>query len=115
MLRMVNTKETVFHVVSQQSFLKGLLQFSLMLLLSKTANAEDGPAVFDVNKTLPLKNGAKVYRDFYINGGKEKGLRPGMIVTVFRRISMYDHYQNSSPGEIKVPVGTLKIIYVQKA
>ena len=36
-----------------------------------------------------------------------------MVITVTRRRALYDAYQNKSPGDIKVPVGKLKIIHVQ--
>lgn len=70
--------------------------------------------IFDVRKTLPMHDEEKVFRDFYVNGGTEQGLRPGMVVTVTRRVTLYDSYQNKSPGDLMVDVARVKIIHVQK-
>lgn len=92
--------------------------FTLVIILStdvSTAWAQSSQvAVFDVKKNLKLTSNEKTFRDYYINAGEEDGLRAGMIVTVERRQSTYDHHQNMSPGELRVAVGKLKIIHVQK-
>ncbi|MCH2534317.1 MAG: hypothetical protein MK008_07755 [Bdellovibrionales bacterium] len=90
--------------------------FTILIILSvdlTTAWAQQ-ITVFDVKKNLKLTKDEKTYRDYYINAGEEEGLRAGMIVTVERRQSTYDHHQNMSPGELRVAVGKLKIIHVQK-
>ena len=71
-------------------------------------------AIFDARKTLPLSPDEPVHQDFYLNAGTEVGLRPGTIVTVKRRTSLYDAYQNRSPGDLLVPVGDLRVIHSQK-
>lgn len=90
--------------------------FTTLIILStdlSTAWAQQA-TVFDVKKNLKLTEDEKTYRDYYINAGEEEGLRAGMIVTVERSQSTYDHHQNMSPGELRVAVGKLKIIHVQK-
>ena len=69
--------------------------------------------VFDVRKNFPMKNGQKTYQDYYLNGGTEVGIKKGMVITVTRRRALYDAYQNRSPGNLRVPVGKLKVIQVQ--
>tara|TARA_B100000749_G_scaffold279661_1_gene273071 strand:+ start:54871 stop:55467 length:597 start_codon:yes stop_codon:yes gene_type:complete len=86
---------------------------ALATLISIQVYAKD-VNIFDVRKTLPLSETEKVYQDFYVNGGSERGLKPGMLVTVTRRLNPYDTYQNKSPGELNVAVGRLKIIHVQE-
>lgn len=83
----------------------------VMALFSTTANAV---SVFEVRKRLAMTNDEAVPRDFYLNGGVESGLKAGMIIKVTRQITPYDSYQNKSPGDLIVPVGELKIIFVQK-
>jgi hypothetical protein len=56
----------------------------------------------------------KVLRDFYINGGSEQGLAAGMVITVQRRMPLYDSYQNRSAGDLDLKVAKIKIIHVQK-
>lgn len=85
-----------------------------MLALFKTQFVQASDLlVFDVKKTLRLKDSDPQYKDFYINGGEEYGLRPGMLVTVYRKVGMYDALRNKSAGELKVFVGRLKVIHVQ--
>jgi hypothetical protein len=69
--------------------------------------------VFDVRKNFPMTNGEKTFKDYYINGGAEMGIKQGMVITVNRRRALYDAYQNKSLGNLKVPVGKLKVIHVQ--
>ncbi|MBT4761857.1 MAG: hypothetical protein HOO06_09195 [Bdellovibrionaceae bacterium] len=95
----------------QKTLLAGFLM--LALFISKNSMAGNNLLVFDVKKSLPLSDKETVYKDFYINGGDEYGLRPGMLVTVYRSKAMYDNYSNKSAGDLKIFVGRLKIIHVQ--
>ena len=87
--------------------------FILFLISPFSVFAED-PTIFDMRKPVLLSDSDPVYRDFYINGGTESGLQPGMIVMVKRNVTLYDHYQNRSPGDLNVSVGRIKIIQAQK-
>jgi len=92
--------------------------FVIGLWLAKLALASCGHAdeitIFDMRKSLSLSNDEKSYRDFYINKGNESGLKVGMVITVTRKVPMYDSYQNRSAGDLLVEVGKIKIIQVQK-
>lgn len=70
-------------------------------------------AVFDVRRPLSFENGQDLPKDFYINAGIEVGLKVGMTVAVNRRQTLYDPFQNKSPGDLIIPVGRLRIIHVQ--
>jgi hypothetical protein len=54
-----------------------------------------------------------VYRDYILNTGSEAGLSVGMLLTVQRRIPLYDSYQNRSAGDLQLKVARIKIIHVQ--
>jgi len=84
----------------------------LTLMLSRAWATE--LTIFDVRKNLPMSDTEKVFRDFYINGGSEAGLASGMIITVERRLPLYDNYQNRSAGDLQLKVAKIKIIHVQK-
>lgn len=77
------------------------------------ANAED-IQVFDMRKSLALSDQEAVFRDFYLSKGLEAGLRPGMIVTVKRKLPLYDTIHNRSAGDLSVAVARIKIIHVEK-
>ncbi len=76
--------------------------------------AEDAVTVFDVRKPIAMSKTEQTEKDFYINAGAESGIKKGNVVTVVRRMSLYDAYQNKSPGDLVVPIGKLRIIHVQK-
>lgn len=84
----------------------------LSLTWSFMAHAKDA-TVFDVRRPIAMENDEKPPKDFYINAGANDGLKSGMIVTIQRRQSLYDPYQNKSPGDLVVTVGQLRLIHVQ--
>ena len=86
----------------------------ILALVFTSATAKAELTIFDVRKNLALSDTDKVYRDFYINGGTEAGLTPGMIITVQRRLPLYDNYLNRSAGDLDLKVAKIKIIHVQK-
>lgn len=69
--------------------------------------------IFDVRKNLPMSDSDPVYRDYILNAGNEAGLSVGMLLTVQRRIPLYDSYQNRSAGDLQLKVARIKIIHVQ--
>lgn len=92
--------------------MKTLSFICAFLLLPMAAHAE--LTIFDVRRTLRMANTDPVYHDYYINGGKEAGLSVGMIITVTRKLPLYDNYQNHSAGDLNLKVAKVKIIHVQK-
>jgi hypothetical protein len=87
--------------------------FIVALMLTNAVYANE-LTIFDVRKNLAMSDTEKVYRDFYINGGSEAGLSTGMVITVERRLPLYDNYQNRSAGDLQLKVAKIKIIHVQK-
>lgn len=88
---------------------------AVLILLTGGAKAfAQEVTIFDIRKPLAMSNDEKVYKDFFINAGTERGIKTGVVITVTRRRSLYDAYQNKSPGDIMIPVGRLKIIHTQK-
>lgn len=85
---------------------------ALLLGLSSFTHATE-ITIFDMRKSLSMSEQDPSYRDFYINRGSDAGLRPGMVITVTRRIPLYDSYQNRSAGDLRVNVGRVKIVHTQ--
>lgn len=92
---------------------KKVILFILLALPASLAHAKD-VAIFDIRRPLSMENGQELPKDYYVNAGSETGLKPGMVVTVTRRITLYDPFQNKSPGDLLVPVGRIRIIHVQE-
>ncbi len=95
-------------------FIGRILSFALLvnILLAQNSFAKD-VTVFDVRRPLAMENDQTPPKDYYINAGTNDGLRVGVILTVYRRQTLYDVYQNKSPGDLIVAVGELRIIHVQ--
>lgn len=69
-------------------------------------------SVIDVRRNITLSEEDTVYKDFYLSGGTETGLKRNMVVTAVRKLNIRDASGANSFGEIQVPVGQLKIIAV---
>lgn len=64
--------------------------------------------IFDVRKPIALSDKEAPVKDYYINAGAEAGLQKGMIITVMRKVPLYDNYQSRSAGDLTVPVAKSK-------
>lgn len=86
-----------------------------MILQSLTVWAQSEEiTVFDMRKTLALSDNEPTYRDFYLSKGFNVGLKPGMIVTVKRKMPLYDSIHNRSAGDLSVVVARVKIIHCER-
>jgi len=99
---LLGTKTYVYRIILVAAFLLPLKSFSQDL------------SIFDSRRAIPLSDSEKTYRDFYINGGIEHGVKKNMILTVKRRLTLYDSYRANTPIEVMVDVGRIKIIHTQK-
>lgn len=72
----------------------------------------DDMSVINVRRNIQLSENDPVYRDFYIDGGEDNGLKKNMVVQAIRKMSIRDASGAHAFGEIKIPVGQLKIIAV---
>ncbi len=88
------------------------MKYLLLMLLPLNVWAD--LTIIDVRKNLPMSDSDPVYRDFYINGGSDAGLSTGMVLTVQRRLPLYDNYQNHSAGDLQLKVAKIKLIQVQR-
>ncbi len=86
--------------------------FLLFSVLEVQVQAADGEAVvIEVKKNIQLSKNEKVFKNFFINGGENLGLRKGHIVDVLRRVPFHDPLKNISVGDIRVKVAELEIIH----
>ncbi|MNK95082.1 hypothetical protein D3C87_1153070 [compost metagenome] len=85
----------------------------ILCLLGLWQNSYAGElSVIDVRRNITLSDEDTVYKDFYLSGGTETGLKRNMVVTAVRKLNIRDASGANSFGEIQVPVGQLKIIAV---
>ena len=84
--------------------------FAIFILGVLIAQAEE-PRIVDVRRNITLSDDDKVYKDFYISGG-EGSFKKGQVLTASRKLNIRDASGSTNIGEIKVPVGELKVIAV---
>ncbi|MCB0350169.1 MAG: hypothetical protein KDD38_03235 [Bdellovibrionales bacterium] len=89
------------------------LYISIFLSLVALPSLAKEVTVFDVRRPLAMENNETPEKDYYINAGSADGLKVGVVVSVNRRHTLYDQYQNKSLSDLVVTVGQLRIIYVQ--
>ena len=85
----------------------------LVALFTWEVFAADDVHIIEVRRNIPLADTDPVYRDFYINAGGEAGLKQNLVVTALRKINVKDATGTQAFGELLVPVGQLKILFVQ--
>jgi hypothetical protein len=88
------------------------LALVLVTFLSQKALAD--LTVFDVRKPIAMSDKDNPQKDYYINAGSESGVQAGMIITVVRKVPLYDSYQSRSAGDLTVPVAKVRIIHTQQ-
>lgn len=91
-----------------------LIYAILLILLSITSLSSVGLSkeisIVNVRRNIPLSEEEKPYKDFYINAGESDGLKKNLVITATRKVQIRDASGAQSFGEIKIPVGQLKII-----
>ena len=85
---------------------------SLLLMSSNLWALENEAVVIEVRKKVKLHNTERVYADYFIRGGSKLGLSPGVLVSVVRRVSVHDPFENSSVGDFRIKVADIEIIQV---
>ena len=89
--------------------------FLLFSVLEVQVQAADGEAVvIEVKKNIQLSKNDKIFKNFFINGGENLGLKKGYRVDVLRRVPFHDPLKNISVGDIRVKVGELEIIHADR-
>lgn len=100
----------------QVMVIKHLLAIIILVLVAGTPlkAAKKSYTVFDIRRTIPLKNSDPVFRDYYINLGSDHGAQVGSEVRVYRRVPVVDIYRNRAQEDLKIEIGRLKVIHTQK-
>lgn len=89
-----------------------LISALVFLMSSKLWALENEAVVIEVRKKVKLHNTERVYSDYFIRGGSKLGLSPGVLISVVRRVSVHDPFENSSVGDFRIKVADVEIIQV---
>ncbi len=94
--------------------LKWFLCFSLMIG-SFTQNAQSSEvSIVNAKRNIPLSDSEKVYKDFYLNVGSQAGFKRNSVLNVYRKQLLSDATGTQSLGELKILVGQLKVIALDR-
>lgn len=69
--------------------------------------------IIHVQRSLPMSEDEPIYKDYYINGGSNTGLKENLVVKVMRTVHVGKIGKATDGMKIEVPVGLLKIIYMR--
>lgn len=69
-------------------------------------------SIVQVHRSIPLSDEEPVYKDVYINGGSNSGLKNNLVISAYRKVIVKDATGSQPIGEIMIPVGQLKVIFV---
>jgi hypothetical protein len=87
--------------------------FTGMLLLAcapRTHAAEY--SVYEVFRAIDLgESDHQPPKEFFINMGSQQGVKKGVVLDVYRKISSFDNLTEKLAGEHVVPVGRIKVIH----
>ena len=95
---------------------KNFIIFSLLLVsLTFTSKvfAKDY-IIFSISQDLPMGLvNEELKKNYYVNFGKNQGIKPGTILDVFRSIEKQDPYETSTRYTYKVKIGELEVLHAE--
>jgi hypothetical protein len=69
--------------------------------------------IIHVQRNLPMNEDEPIYKDYYISGGAQSGMKENMVVKVMRTIHVGKGGKAADGVKLEVPVGLLRIIYLR--
>ena len=85
----------------------------LLSLVSAQISFAKEATVFEVRKNVKLDDNEPTVHDFYLNAGKQDGLKQGMVVTVTRKDPFKDNSLSKIDENLVVDVAELELLHVQ--
>lgn len=95
-------------------FLKYPANFVLILILmASTAFAKDY-VIYSISQDIPMGNKDEVIRkNFYVDMGKNQGIKKGNLLDVYRVVSVLDPYESKKRFNHRVKIGEIKILHAE--
>lgn len=90
-----------------------VLMVSLAGTFQKAAAAQSNELqIVEVRRNIPLSDEELPVKDFYLAGADVSSLKKDQLITVDRKMIFKDATGNQTLGELMIPVGQLKVIFV---
>lgn len=94
-------------------YLAGIVAFFGVIAFSFSFSLADEPRIIDVRRNIPLADTDPIYKDYYIKMDPGSALKPDLVVTAVRKVSIREATGVNPLGELSIPVGQLKIIFIE--
>lgn len=82
-----------------------------LLVMGRKANAGE-LQIIDVRRNIPLSDDEAPVKDFYLTGADVNSLKKDQVITLDRKLAFKDATGTQNIGELMIPVGQLKILFV---
>lgn len=86
-----------------------LLGMSIFCQFAKAADIE----VIQVQRNIAMSESDVVYKDYYLTGGAQAGLKENLVVKVVRNSQVAKNGKVADGIKMNLPIGWLRILYVQ--
>ncbi len=88
-----------------------LVIMASLMGIGRRANAAE-LQIIDVRRNIPLSDDEAPVKDFYIAGVDVNSLKKDQVITLERKMAFKDSTGTQNIGEISIPVGQLKVIFI---
>ena len=92
-----------------------LLLFLVSLRLPAQSAVASEYTVYQVFRSVDLgESDVQPPKDIFINMGSSQGLKKGVVLDVYRKISSFDNLTQKLAGDHVIPVGRIKVIHTDE-
>lgn len=72
--------------------------------------------IYSINQDIPMGNEKEVLRkNYYIDMGKNQGIKKGSVLDVYRVVSVLDPYESKKRFNHKIKIGEVKVLHAEDA
>lgn len=72
--------------------------------------------IYSINQDIPMGHEKEVLRkNYYIDMGKNQGIKKGSILDVYRVVSVLDPYESKKRFNHKIKIGEVKVLHAEDA
>lgn len=72
-------------------------------------------SIFSISQEFPMgEPSEKLNKNYYVDIGSNQGVKPGTLLTIFRRITTPDPYSSKTQYHFKVEIGELEVLHSEE-
>lgn len=100
--------------------MKKIFELPVLFMIALTFTASMAIAkdyvIYSIAQDIPMGNPNEVLRkNFYVDMGKNQGVKPGSILDVYRVVSVLDPYESKKRFNHRVKIGEVKVLHAEEA